>query len=245
MMGSPEGEHGRRNDEHQHKVTISKAFYMQTTEVTQGQWWDIMRTQPWRGERLSDHVKEGVNYPATYVSWKDAVAYCKLLSEYSTKVHRLPTEAEWEYACRAGTTTAYSFGDDAIRLSEYAWHELNSNAIEGPKYYNHQVGLKKSNAFGLYDMYGNVHEWCSDYYGEDYYKQSPATDPTGPASGVKCVFRGGSLWHGAMDSRGAVHYSPVACRSASRVSRNVRQRAEASGHERHLNFGFRIVRELD
>jgi hypothetical protein len=109
MMGSPEGETDRGDHEHQHKVTITKPFYMQTTEVTQGQWMAVMGTEPWKSK---SYVKEGPNYAATYVSWVDAVAYCKKLSEKEGRTYRLPTEAEWEYACRAGTETAWSFGDD-------------------------------------------------------------------------------------------------------------------------------------
>ena len=105
-MGSPETEEGRQDDEHQHQVTITKPFYMQTMEVTQGQWKAVMGTDPWKGKSV---VKEGPDYPAVYVSWDDAVAYCKILSEKEGKTYRLPTEAEWEYACRAGTQTRWSF----------------------------------------------------------------------------------------------------------------------------------------
>jgi formylglycine-generating enzyme required for sulfatase activity len=224
MMGSPETEKNRGDDEHQHKVTISTSFYMQTTEVTQEQWTAVMGTEPWKGK--SD-VKEGANYAATYVSWDDAVAYCKKLSAKEGKTYRLPTEAEWEYACRAGTKTAWSFGDDEASLGDYAWYEENGGGI-GEKY-AHQVGLKKSNAFGLYDMHGNVWEWCHDVYGEDYYKQSLEKDPRGPvaaASGSFRVLRGGS-WY--IPSRGS--------RSAFRL------RSDADF--RYGDYGFRLVRELD
>ena len=120
MMGSPEGEEGRRDRETQHKVTIGTAFYMQTTEVTQGQWKAVMGTEPWKGQEFSKYVKEGPNYAATYVSWNDAVAYCKKLSDQESKTYRLPTEAEWEYACRAGTQTRWSFGNDEKVLGDYA-----------------------------------------------------------------------------------------------------------------------------
>ena len=164
-MGSPEGEEGRRDDEYQHKVTISKAFYMQTTEVTQGQWKAVMGTEPWKGK---SNVKEGPNYPAVYISWDDAVAYCKKLSEKEGKIYRLPTEAEWEYACRAETKTTWSFGNDEKELINYAWYKENAYDIR--EEYAHLVGVKKPNAFGLYDMHGNAWEWCHDSHGSYYYK---------------------------------------------------------------------------
>ena len=222
MMGSPETEETRNADEYQHKVTISKPFYMQTTEVTQGQWKAVMGTEPWKGE---SNVKEAPDYPAVYVSWDDAVAYCKKLSEKEGKTYRLPTEAQWEYACRAGTKTTRSFGNNENALGDYAWYEKNAWDI-GEKY-AHQVGLKKPNAFGLYDMHGNVFEWCHDYYGEDYYyKQSPEKDPTGPASGSSRVLRGGSWCFVTRDSRSAY-----------------RNRNDADF--RYYFNGFRLVRELD
>jgi formylglycine-generating enzyme required for sulfatase activity len=226
MMGSPEDETGRYDDEHQHKVTITKAFYMQTTEVTQGQWMAVMGSEPWKGK---SGVNEGANYAATWVSWDDAVAYCEKLSEREGEMYRLPSEAEWEYACRAGAETRWSFGDDEKELGDYAWYQENaSNAGEN---YAHQVRLKKPNAFGLYDMHGNVWEWCHDYYGEDYYKQSPEHDPQGPASsavvyGSTRVLRGGSWVLGTWSTRSAY-----------------RSRNPADG--RYLHFGFRVVRELD
>ena len=222
LMGSPESEADREDDETQHKVTISKAFYMQTTEVTQGQWKSVMGTEPWKGE---DYVKEGPNYAASYVSWDEAVAYCEKLSEKEGKTYRLPTEAEWEYACRAGTETAWSFGDDEKVLGDYAWYDENADDI-GEKY-AHQVGLKKPNAFGLYDMHGNVYEWCHDYYEEDYYKQSPEKDPTGPTRGSFRVFRGGS-WL-----------------IASRFTRSAFRSWDVADYRNILNLGFRLVRELD
>ncbi len=220
-MGSPESEADREDDETQHPVTISKPFYMQTTEVTQEQWKALMGTEPWQGER---YVKEGPDYVATYVSWDDAVAYCKKLSEKESVTYRLPTEAEWEYACRAETKTTWSFGDDEASLGDYAWHDKNAYDIDVRG--AHQVGLKKPNAFGLYDMHGNVYEWCHDYFEEDYYKQSPAKDPTGPTSGSFRVFRGGSWDFYTRNARSAFRFGRVA-------------------DFRFFNFGFRLVRELD
>ena len=215
MMGSPESEADRLVDEHQHKVTITKAFYMQTTEVTQGQWQAVMATEPWKGLAV---IREGPNYPATLISWEHAVAFCEKLSNKEGKTYRLPTEAEWEYACRAGTETTWSFGDDKKLLGDYAWYGVR------PRSY--QVGLKKPNLFGLYDMYGNVSEWCHDYYEADYYKQSPEKDPTGPASGSSRVLRSGA-WDNVSRSR----------RSAGRRG--------SGSSRRHWNRGFRLVRELD
>jgi formylglycine-generating enzyme required for sulfatase activity len=225
MMGSPADEIGRLDNEHQHRVTISKVFYMQTTEVTQAQWEAIMGTEPWKGWFFNkSFVKKGMDYAATYVSWDDAVAYCKKLSEKEGKTYRLPTEAEWEYACRAGTQTRWSFGNDEKALGDYAWYEENADDIG--ELYAHQVGLKKPNAFGLYDMHGNVWEWCNDYYGEDYYKESPTKDPTGPTSGSSRVLRGGS-WFGS-----------------SHLTRSA-YRDGFDADSCHFDFGFRLVRELN
>lgn len=208
-------------DEHpKHRVRISKPFYMTTTEVTQGQWRTVMGTEPWKGKRL---VKDGDNYSATYVSWEDAMKFCRKLSQKEGKKYRLPTEAEWEYACRAGSTTMFSFGEDANHLGDYAWY--NKNAFNIDKRYVHRVGLKKANAFGLYDMHGNVWEWCSDWYSEDYYGKSPTADPGGPSYGFSRVLRGGSWYRGAEESR-----------SASRRSFNPEMGASS--------YGFRIVCEL-
>ena len=221
MMGSPETEKDRDGDEHQHQVTISKAFYMQNTTVTQRHWKGVMGTEPWKGER---YIKEGPDYPAVYVSWDDAIAYCKKLSKKEAKTYRLPTEVEWAFACRAGTQTTWSFGNNDRDLGDYAWCALNTWGNN--EAYAHQVGLKKPNVFGLYDMHGNVWEWCHDYYAADYYKQLPEQDPLGPAGGVTRVLRVGA-WNGAS------HVT----RSANRVG---------FGADKRYDFvGFRLVRELD
>ena len=221
MMGSPGTEKARKSDETQHKVTISKAFYMQTNEVTQGQWKAVMGTEPWKGEQF---VKEGPNYAATYVSWDDAVAYCKKLSEKEGKTYRLPTEAEWEYACRAGTKTTWSFGNDEKVLGDYAWYDGNAWDID--EKYAHQVGQKTPNAFGLYDMHGNVWEWCHDYYGQYYYKESSEKDPPGPASGSSRFLRGGSWLYNSRFTRSAY-------------------RLGFDADYRFNDVGFRLVSELD
>ncbi|MCX5655678.1 MAG: formylglycine-generating enzyme family protein [Planctomycetota bacterium] len=161
----------------QHEVAISKPFYMGVTEVTQAQYEAVMGTNP-------SNFKGATN-PVEMVSWNDAAEFCKKLSEKTRQAVRLPTEAEWEYACRAGTQTAFSFGDDPSALGDYAWHMGNSKGM------THHVGRKKPNAWGLYDMHGNVYEWCADWYGA--YPKGSVTDPSGPATGNGLrVLRGGS-----------------------------------------------------
>jgi eukaryotic-like serine/threonine-protein kinase len=162
------------------------------------------------------------DHPVVLISWNDAIAYCKWLSRKEGTEYRLPTEAEWEYACRAGTTTRFCFGDDFERLVEYGWHHKNSGGS------THPVGQKKPNGWGLCDMHGNVWEWCQDWFDGEYYKQFAnrvAVDPAEPSAGSFRVFRGGSWRNGA--SR---------CRSAFR-SRN------APGH-RFGNLGFRLARSV-
>ena len=152
---------------------------MGQTEVTQAQYRAIMGTNPsyFKGDKLS----------VERVSWNDVREFCGKLSRKEQKTYRLPTEAEWEYACRAGTKMQFSFGDSNSSLSAYAWYSDNSNTT------THPVGQKHPNALGLYDMHGNVWEWCSDYYHEDYYSNSESIDPKGPSSGQGRVIRGGSM----------------------------------------------------
>jgi formylglycine-generating enzyme required for sulfatase activity len=172
MMGSTNGE---ADEKPVHQVTISQAFYMGRYEVTQGQWQAVMGSNP-------SHFKDcGGNCPVEEVSWDDAQDFINKLNENNDGFkYRLPTEAEWEYACRAGTT-----GDYAGNLKKMAWYLINSG------FKTHPVGGKQPNGFGLYDMHGNVSEWCQDWYDEDYYASSPATDPQGPSSGHRRVLRGG------------------------------------------------------
>ena len=159
-MGSESDEDGRESDESpQRLIKFEKDFFLGRTEVTQTQWMEVMETRPWSGR---DFVQSQGDNPAIYISWEDAVAFCEKLSEQEGRRYRLPTEAEWEYACRAGTTTRYSFGDDDADLSTHAWWERNS--FKQREKYAHRVAVKKPNPWGLYDMHGNVLEWCQDWY---------------------------------------------------------------------------------
>ncbi len=189
QMGSPTTEPNRASDETQHRVRITKPFYLATTEVTQRQWRTVMGTSPWSGQT---YVNEGDNYPATYVSWNDATAFCRKLSQQDGKTYQLPTEAQWEYACRADSQAMYSFGNSVAELKDYAWYL--DNAFNADERYAHMVGQKRPNAWGLYDMHGNAYEWCQDWYG-DYGSLLAADDPTGPGSGSSRSCRGGS-WDG-------------------------------------------------
>jgi len=214
MMGSPDSDSEAEADERpQHRVRITKPFYLGVHEVTQEQYAAVMGNCPWKGE---PRVKEGSDYPATYVSWGDAVAFCEKLSAREGCTYRLPTEAEWEYACRAGSTRS-CFGDDPLALDNYAWYD------EWPaRQYARSVGQKKPNGWGLLDMHGNVWECCADWYDPDYYANSPTVDPTGPSAIPFRVLRGGS-WRSY--ARGV--------RSASR---------DLSGPgDRHFYLGFRCA----
>jgi len=205
-MGSPRGEAERQDDEAQHKVTISSDFHLGVTEVTQGQYEKVMGTNPshFQGQEIGN--ADSSKYPVEQVSWEDAVAFCKRLSELpeekkAGRVYRLPTEAEWEYACRAGSETAYSFGDSAQQLGDYAWFGDNARGQ------THPVGQKKPNAWGLYDMHGNVWEWCQDWYGE--YPEGVVTDPRGPQTGSFRMSRGGSWGYVAAICRAAYRLAVV------------------------------------
>ena len=246
MMGSPDGDgEADANEKPQHKVTLTRDFYMGKYEVTAAQYAAFLNAAGVAKVEvgsIAQHAVDGYgvqdlfqvddrgrtpqwndatrrweadgNTPMIYVTWYGAKAYADWVGG------SLPTEAQWEYACRAGTTTTYSFGGDAAGLGDYAWYLENSVSIKGPS----PVGTKKPNPWGLYDMHGNVWEWCSDWYGSDYYSEPSAsgTDPTGPASGSDRVLRGGcwdySAWH---------------CRSAYRGS--------ANPVIVYVYYGFRVV----
>lgn len=188
QMGSPESDRAAQPVEKpQHLVKITEPFYLGAYEVTQQQYEKVMGARPWQGK---DHVQEGPDHAATYVDWNNAVEFCRKLSEQEEGGYHLPTEAQWEYACRAGTTTAYSFGDDVSKLEEYAWYSKNSRKAE--EKYAHSVGQKLPNPWGLFDMHGNVWEWCQDWYG-DYGSEKTLTDPMGPAQGESRLLRGGAI----------------------------------------------------
>lgn len=176
-------------DEHpQHRVTISKGFWLGQYEVSQEEWTRVMGDDPSR---------DGGQLPVAEVSWNDAQKFLSKLSADSSEAFRLPTEAEWEYACRAGTTTMYEFGDDVSSLQAHGWYDR----ISGGK--ANVVGQKRPNRWGLHDMHGNVYEWCSDWYGAEHYGASSNVDPTGPSAGETRVVRGGNWGLDMVHSRSA------------------------------------------
>jgi formylglycine-generating enzyme required for sulfatase activity len=238
-MGSPKEEADRREDEARHEVTITRPLYVGVYEVRQKEYYDIMLPgfdhaswQFWRGPlhvgaaynyrdwQGGEGGKLRPNYPMECVTWHKAVEFCKKITAQEEKagrlpegyVYRLPTEAEWEYACRAGSKTRFCFGDADGSLAEYAWCRGTGGT--------HPVAQKKPNAWGLYDMHGNVWEWCSDWLGT--YAAGRAVDPQGTASGSQRVLRGGA-WGD----------EPKYCRSAHR-------RSNVPDHRDHFD-GFRVV----
>jgi formylglycine-generating enzyme required for sulfatase activity len=187
-MGSPAAEPGQQSNEIQHEVALTNPFYLGKYEVSQDQWESVMGNNP------SSKMK-GAKFPVTDVSWNDCQEFIKKLNTKTNGNYRLPTEAEWEYACRAGTTTAYSIGD---KLTESDANILDVTSIKGGTGIK-KVGIYKPNGFGLYDMHGNVWEWCADWYGD--YPAGPAIDPKGPVTGGVRVLRGGSFNFNVSTSR--------------------------------------------
>ena len=187
LMGSSDSDSDARADEKpRHRVRITQPFFLGKYEVTQEQWQAVMGNNP--------SSYKGPKYPVDNVSWTDCQDFCDTLNAKfgaGGGKFRLPTEAQWEYACRAGSTTKWCFGDDAARLGDYAWHRDNSSASRPQP-----VGQKKPNAWGLYDVHGSIAEWCADWYDSSYYRNSPSDDPAGPASGFGRVRRDG-WWHNA------------------------------------------------
>lgn len=204
VMGDKKGD----VDEQPHKVYIDP-FYIDKYLVTQKEFERVMKSNPsrWKGEKN----------PVEQIRWSDAVKYCNVRSQsegfnpcynlktwecdFSADGYRLPTEAEWEYACKAGTETSYYYGDDPKKLRNYAWFKENSGGRPRP------VGQKLPNPWGIYDMYGNVWEWCNDFYKVDYYQESPEKNPRGPKSGDTKVLRGGCWNSTAEQSRSSFRYN--------------------------------------
>ena len=216
-MGSPSSEPYRDSDEKPHGVTLSRGYYLQATEVTQGQWQAVMNKNP------SHFDKCGDDCPVEQVSWEQVQDFIGRLNRLEEgKTYRLPTEAEWEYAARAGSDTAFASGGITEKkcghdphLDPMGWYCGNSAKS------THPVGMKKPNAWGLYDMHGNVYEWCHDWYGD--YPPGPVVDPVGPSDGSYRVRRGGSWLNHAGNSRSASRdrFLPV---------------------RRYRNLGFRLLR---
>lgn len=247
-----------------HKVRITRPFYMGAHEVTIADWKKFLAATGHEPESERDGTggwgynpairyfegrdpkyswrnpgfKQADDHPVVNVTWADALAFCDWLGKKEGVTYRLPTEAEWEYACRAGTTTTFAHGDDPQTLGKFAalydaetvklfpqWKEHAIAASDG-RPFTAPVGSYEPNKFGLYDMHGNVWEWCSDWYGEDYYRNSPTDDPPGPETGRQRVRRGGS-WHSW----------PFYMRSSFR-NYNTPQ-------TRYVLVGFRVVREVE
>lgn len=209
MMGS---DSGMNDEKHVHKVTFAKPFYLGRFEVTQQQWRAVMGTNP--------SIFKGPMLPVENVAWVDCQRFIATLkAKLRGRQFALPTEAQWEYACRAGSATKYSYGDDEGKLGEHAWFSRNSDSA------THPVGTRKPNDWGLHDMHGNVWEWCADWYGVTYPK-GDAYDPQGPSSGDSRVLRGGAWLNTALNLRSTSRYG------YSPGSRN-----------RGLGFGFRLLLE--
>jgi formylglycine-generating enzyme required for sulfatase activity len=264
LMGSPEAEARRNDDEFQHRVRITKPFYLGTHEVTLGQFRRFVEAQSYKTEaeqdgqgsygynELSGTFEKDARYtyrnpgfrqtdehPVVIVSWNDTQAFCEWLSRKEGQKYRLPTEAEWEYGCRAGTKTRYESGDDPETLALVGnvmdetgkstfpdWKPLAISARDG-YVFTAPVGQFQANAFGLYDMHGNATEWCQDWYDQRYYRQFSSTiavAPQGPTSGAAHVVRGGSWRSGIMGVRSAA-------------------RSHADRTYRVVDFGFRVLCE--
>jgi formylglycine-generating enzyme required for sulfatase activity len=234
QMGSPADSYSRDGDERIHVANIHVAFYLGVYEVTQEQYEQVMGRNPSvfsengdRGSALNGEPSR--QFPVDSISWEDAAKFCRQLSQIPDEQglgrrYRLPTEAEWEYACRAGTTTAFHVGSALTGRSancNEGWTDENEENIL-PLGRTATVGSYAPNAFGLYDMHGNVMEWCHDWYVGDYFDKSPPYAPQGPSLAASRVLRGGCWAHGAGD-----------CRSADRLRNSPQMRS--------LYVGFRVV----
>jgi len=214
------------------EVTLTKGIWLGRYEVTQSEWKQVMMTEPWTDKRLTEEFpdlpKDGDAFAATFVSWEDAMEFCRKLTERECKAGRtpddweytLPTEAQWEYACRAGTTTRFNFGDDESKLAESAW--FIGNVVPAGESYAHEVGQKKPNAWGLYDMHGNVSEWCRDWYSHE---RLCGRDPevTMRWGQYRCRVHRGGNWVGGAEL----------CRSS--------RRGGGSQDSRAYSLGFRVA----
>jgi formylglycine-generating enzyme required for sulfatase activity len=211
-MGNPE----MADERPVHRVTLAARFWMQRTELTQGEWKAVMGTSPWSN---APNVREGDNYPAVHVSWPAAQQFLRKLNEMDPgHGYRLPSEAEWEYACRAGATGAYSA--DKAQLANYAWFDENASRVG--ENYSHQVGQKRPNAWGLYDMHGNVWEWCQDLY-HDSHQDAPGNGTAWSGPDISShVYRGGGF------------------RNAERFT-HASARAGLDEEDHSDNIGFRVV----
>ncbi len=197
MMGAEADEQGSGSAEKpKHEVTLTNGFYLGKYEVTKGQWEAVMGTTPWAGR---SYVIDDPDSPAVYVSWHDAREFIEEFKKREQGTFRLPTEAEWEYACRAGASTRFYWGDDPeyAAIGTYAWYA--GNTWQASEKYAHVVGQKLPNSWGLYDMSGNVWEWCADRWGD--YPADPVTDPLGPQTGSYRVLRGGGWYYNARNCR--------------------------------------------
>lgn len=208
-MGSSEGESLRDDGETPHGVELD-GFWIGKFEVTQAEWQKVVESNPSKFNR-------GGRLPVEGVSWDDAAGFCSKLSQKSGRRYGLPTEAQWEYACRAGSGGAYSFGDSAEGLTTFAWYSRNADET------THEVGTRSPNAWNLYDMHGNVWEWCSDWHSADTYAQSAGKNPAGPAFGSLRVLRGGSWYHYPQNLRAAYRF-------------------KAAPTTRNMYVGFRVAR---
>ena len=207
-MGSPKSEKGRSKDENQADVTLTKGYWVGKYEVTQSEWKQVMKTEPWKEKTLN---KEGADYPATFVSWNDAIDFFRKLTEQERQGGRLsndweytlPTEAQWERACRARTETRFSFGDDESKFGEYAW--FRDNTWNADEKYAHPVGQKKANPWGIHDMHGNVWEWCRDVYSKELPGgRDPEVKSDEKTEGSNRVFRGGGWFVVAAGCRSGI-----------------------------------------
>jgi len=188
------------------KVFLTQGYWLGKYEVTQFEWKQVMKTEPWKGQEFA---KDGDSFPATYISWDDAMAFCRKLTVQERKAGRLPTgweytlptEAQWERACRAQTETRFSFGDDESKLGGYAW--FRENAWDAREQYSHRVGQKKPNPWGLHDMHGNTWEWCRDLYQPTL---PGGRDPESTRAGSDRVLRGGSWSVGAAQCRSGYRF---------------------------------------